>query len=166
MDTQAVTIFQETVKYSGRYIFIKPICDFFMIDYKHQLRLINDNINLQKRSSLKSDKNIFGDERERLCLTKRAFLFWIVQINSNVLEEKLRDKFDSFKDILFDFLIGSEMDEEIRENKILKRDELKNNITKTLEELRQMRNELKTIEKELAPSIQPKYIQLNLFEGV
>jgi hypothetical protein len=164
MDTQAVTIFQETVKYSGRYIFIKPICDYFGLDYKYQSRVIGESPNLKKRSSHEADKSLFGDERDRICLTKRGFLFWTTQLNPELINTEFREKFILFQESAFDFFMGSEVDEEISEAKILRRDELRVIEAQKLQELKEVRKELKALELELAPSIRPRIIQVSLFD--
>lgn len=165
MDTQAVTIFQETVKYTGRFIFVKPICDFFGIDYKNQLRIISDSIALSKRSHLKSDKELFGDERDRVCLTKRGFILWLSKINPELTQIEFREKFSLFQESLFDFFMGSEVDEELNEAKILRRDELRIQIPQKEKALKEDKKELKLLEIELTPSIQPKFLQTSLFDS-
>ena len=107
MDTQAVTMFQETVKSDGDLVFVKPICDFFKIDYLYHTRTINESILLNRFSTTKACKELFGDDRPRVVLTKQGFLMWILQLNPQIIEEIYREKFLQFQILVFDFLFGS-----------------------------------------------------------
>lgn len=45
MNKQAITMFQNTIKTKDERIWIKPVCEFFNIDYKWQVEVVrNDHI--------------------------------------------------------------------------------------------------------------------------
>jgi hypothetical protein len=107
METTALTMFQETIKYSGEDIFIQPFCDFFQIDYLNQRKVINRNSLLKKAVSKKTSMLLFGDDRERICLTKRGFLTWILQLRCQIVHPSLKEKLEEYQELIFDFLFGS-----------------------------------------------------------
>lgn len=64
MEKTPLTMFNNTVKYAGDCIFIKPFCDFFQINYDNQCRKIKSSPLLQRSAGKNTDKFLFGDERE------------------------------------------------------------------------------------------------------
>lgn len=115
MDTTAMTMFDSTIKYSGNDIFIQPFCDFFGIQYKNQLKFINRNELLKKSVSKKRSIMLFGDNFERITLTKKGFITWILQLNPQIVHVNLRDKLLQYQELIFDFLFGSiEKEEKVR----------------------------------------------------
>jgi hypothetical protein len=107
MDTTSVTMFQETVKYNGDYIFVKPICDFFGLDNETQVTKISESYLIQNFSKTRSDKMLFGDNRERLALTKQGFILWITQINPKTVSDTVQEKLMQYQKLVLDFLYGS-----------------------------------------------------------
>lgn len=106
-NTTALTMFNTTVKYSGEEIFIKPFCDFFEISYENQCRFIKKDVILQTSSTKKSDKLLFGDERERLTLNKVGFMRWIQLINPQIVQVSLREKLKEYQYLIFEFFLGN-----------------------------------------------------------
>lgn len=106
-NTTALTMFDSTVKYSGEEIFIKPFCDFFEINYQNQCRFIKKDVILQTSWIKKSDKLLFGDERERLTLSKVGFMRWIQLINPQIVHVSLREKLKEYQSFIFEFFLGN-----------------------------------------------------------
>lgn len=107
MDTTVITMFTNTVKYCGDVIFVKPFCDFFQIDYDNQCRRINYSELLKRSAGKNPDKLLFGDERERITLTKQGFITWILQLNPSIVQVSLREKLFQYQSFIFDFMFGS-----------------------------------------------------------
>jgi len=112
METTALAMFNQTVKYTGNNIWIKPVCDFFEINYENQTRKIKKDSILANHSIKKSDSLMFGDNYPRILLSKKGFIRWIQLVNANTIVEHLREKFQKYQDMIFDFLYGSAEDEE------------------------------------------------------
>lgn len=107
MDTTAISMFTSIVKYSGEDIFIQPFCDFFGIQYKNQLKSISRNPLLKKSVSKKRSITLFGDNFERVALTKQGFITWILQINPSIVHQNLKEKLFQYQSLIFDFMFGS-----------------------------------------------------------
>lgn len=107
MQNTALTMFNATVKYSGDVIFVQPFCDFFGIDYLNQKKSINNNPLLKTSVSKKTSMLLFGDERERICLTKQGFITWILQLRCQIVHPNLQEKLLLYQSLIFDFMFGS-----------------------------------------------------------
>ena len=127
MKATDLDLFHQTVQmYDQSYIWIKPVCDFFGINYENQTRKISSDAILANQSTKKSNSLIFGDNYLRVLLTKKGFIRWIQLINANTIADNLREQFIKYQSLVFDFLYGSfEENEAIRveyaRNKKLKR---------------------------------------------
>ncbi len=107
METTAVSMFNSTVKYSGNQIFIKPFCDFFQIEYDNQCRRIKSSPLLKTSTGKNTSMLLFGDERERVTLSKQGFITWILQLNPSIVQVSLREKLIQYQSLIFDFMFGS-----------------------------------------------------------
>lgn len=107
MNTTAITMFTSTVKYSGDDIFIKPFCDYFQIEYDNQCRRIKSSPLLKTSTGKNTSMLLFGDERERVTLTKQGFITWILQLNPSIVQVSLREKLIQYQSLIFDFMFGS-----------------------------------------------------------
>lgn len=116
MKATDLDLFHKTVQmYDQSYIWIKPVCDFFGINYENQTRKISSDTILANQSTKKSSSLIFGDNYLRVLLTKKGFIRWIQLINANTISDNLREQFIKYQSLVFDFLYGSfEENEAIR----------------------------------------------------
>jgi hypothetical protein len=115
METTQLSIFNRTIKTDDECIFVKPLCDFFQIDYDNQVVRIKNDAVLSSQTGKKPFETLFGDTRPRVCLTKKGFVRWIQLINPNTLPENLREKFMQYQTDIFDFFYGTAQEEtEIR----------------------------------------------------
>ncbi len=148
-------MFRSTVKYAGEYIFIKPVCDFFGIQYDNQARRINGSP-LLKTSTLKfTDKLLFGDERERLTLTKRGFITWVLQLNPQIVQVSLREKLYEYQTLIFDFLFGSierEKETQVTYQRLAKLERLSSKIDK----------EIRLCKQQISEYLNGKFRQLSI----
>ncbi len=117
METDQLTMFNQTVLSEEGHFWIKPVCDFFQIDYQNQvLKIKNDHI-LMICYGKKRNKMQFGDNYNRIYLTKMGFLRWIQLINPNTVMKSLQEKFKQYQTLIVDFLFGSaEEHEDARTN--------------------------------------------------
>ena len=104
MNTDAITLFNQTVRFQKRNIWVQPVCDFFGIDYKHQVKKISQDSILKDETVKDSNSELFGDKYQRILLTQKGFIRWIQLINANTVVEELREKFEQFQRFIFDFL--------------------------------------------------------------
>src|SRR5690606_6094309 len=112
---ESLTLFKQTIQYQSNHIWIKPVCDFFEINYENQTRKINSDHILANQSTKMSNSLMFGDNYQRILLTKKGFLRWIQLINPTTIVENLREKFMHYQSLVFDYLFGSmEENETIR----------------------------------------------------
>jgi len=108
MENSEITMFRKTIrKKDDDTIFVKPLCDFFKLDYTNQVEKINLDHILKKQTGKKPDYNIFGDNISRAYLTKKGFVRWVEILNPNVIQKELRSKFELYQEMLFDFMYGS-----------------------------------------------------------
>lgn len=95
------------IQSEGEYIWIKPICDFFDLNYENTTRKIKADPILAKQSTKKSNRSMFSDNYPRVLLSKKGFIRWIQITNSNTVCEEHRSSFLNFQETVFDFLYGS-----------------------------------------------------------
>jgi hypothetical protein len=107
MENSTLQIFKSTaISDSTGVIPAKPLCDYFGLQYDNQVKKIKSS-ELLKTSTLKiTSKLQFGDERERLSLTKQGFITWILQINPQILQVSLRERLLNYQRFIFDFMFG------------------------------------------------------------
>lgn len=142
MDTTAISMFTSTVKYSGEDIFIQPFCDFFQIDYLNQRKAINRNPLFKTSVSKKTSMLLFGDERERLTLTKQGFITWILQLRCQIVHPNLREKLLLYQSLIFDFMFGSIEREEKAKVNYARLNKLKRLKTKIVSEIARCEDEI------------------------
>jgi len=106
-NTTALTMFNNTVKYSGDEIFVKPFCDFFKIEYDNQCRAINNSVLLKKSAGKNPSTILFGDNIKRVTLSKQGFITWILQVNPQIVQVDLRESLIKYQELIFDFMFGS-----------------------------------------------------------
>ena len=155
MKTTALQMFNQTIQYQGNDIWIKPVCDFFEINYENQTRKVKKDNILSKQSTKKSSSLMFSDNYPRILLTKKGFVRWIQLINPQTIKETLREKFSQFQDLVFDFLYGSVEDEaqtSFHYTRLRKLEKLYSKIG----------TEIKREKKALTKCLNGKYLQLSL----
>lgn len=119
MEKFALQMFDATIKYSGETIFIKPLCDYFKIEYDNQIRRINSDPILATSAGKNPSMLLFGDERPRVTLTKRGFVRWVQLLNPQIVHVNLRDNLRGYQVMIFDFLFKSaEQRNDIQEKNI------------------------------------------------
>jgi hypothetical protein len=150
METTALKMFETTVKYEDALIWVRPFCDFFEIDYKHQYKKIKNDAILSK--VVEKNRPDFGkiDENGRILLTKKGFLRWIMIINVNIVPEDLRTKFIQYQETISDFLYGS-ADQEDSIRKLVGQ-------TQTIDEqLRELARQKRQLRKQLTQALNERY---------
>jgi hypothetical protein len=131
MEEGTLIMFKQSVVIENEMIWVKPICDFFEINYENQTRKIKSDSILANQSTKKSNSLMFSDNYPRVLLTKKGFIRWIQLVNANTIEPGLQKQFMFFQEMIFDYLYGSvEEDVEVRRNytRLQKLDRLKDKI--------------------------------------
>ena len=115
MENNQLSVFSHTIKSEEECIFVKPLCDFFKIDYDNQVVRIKNDAILASQTGKKPFEKLFGDTRPRVFLSKKGFVRWIQLISPSILPEGLRSKFIQYQTDIFDFFYGTAQEEnEIR----------------------------------------------------
>lgn len=107
MDNATLEMFDKTINQIDDFVFVKPICDFFKINYENQCRVIQKDSILQSCSTKKSNKMLFGDERDRHTLSKKGFIRWIQLINPQLVQVSLREKLEIYQTNVFEYFYQS-----------------------------------------------------------
>lgn len=107
MENQALEMFDNTIKYCNKDIFVKPVCDFFKIDYENQCKKINSSHLLKTSQGKKKDVMLFGDKKERVTLQKEGFITWILTINPQIVQVTLREKLVIYQSLIFKYFFSS-----------------------------------------------------------
>jgi hypothetical protein len=130
MEISAITMFRNTVKYSGdEFIWVKPVCDFFNLSVQSEYRKIKKDPILGKlwtesstEFSKKSDQYRFlsrdlggVDVNGRILLSRKGFIRWVQIINDKSVDNDLREKFVNYQELVFDYLYGN-IDQEKKAN--------------------------------------------------
>lgn len=100
-------IFAQTIHFCDDHVFIQPFCDYFQIDYTFQLKAISRSPLLKRSTSKKTSMLLFGDERERIALTKEGFITWILQLRGQIVHPNLREKLLQYQMLIFDWMFGA-----------------------------------------------------------
>jgi hypothetical protein len=98
MNSELSLIFKKTVQLDdNEYIAIKPLCDFFGINYKHQAhRFKNDRV-LHQLSRKNRTTGADGKQYLMISVHKHGFLIWLAGISSNLVDQNLREKFIQYQ---------------------------------------------------------------------
>jgi hypothetical protein len=88
------------------FIFVKPMCEFFGINYKNQVERLSKDQIIKTQVGKKRHELIFGDKSEHLMVSKAGFLRWVQIINPSIVRPEMRKKFEKFQELSFDFLYG------------------------------------------------------------
>ena len=155
MEVVELSMFSQTIKYQGNDIWIKPLCDFFGINYKWQVGVLRKDHILASMVRKNKNKTLFGDNRERVLLPKKGFIRWIQIINPKTVRQELRDKFKQFQELVFDFLYGSAEEEEETKYHYIRLQKLER-LYGTIG------SEIKREKKMLAQYLNRRYVQLSL----
>jgi hypothetical protein len=107
-----IELFEKAIIKDDDYVFVKPICDLFDLNYQSQMRIIRNDHFLSKYWIKKSNTLLFGDNYERYALQKRAIIRWIQLINPKIVHQNLQDDFINFQYSIFDFMFSKIIDEE------------------------------------------------------
>ncbi len=142
MDTTAISMFKSTVKYCGQEIFIQPFCDFFQIEYDNQKRLINKHPFLKRCTGKNPSMSLFGDERERVTLTKQGFITWILQLRCQIVHPNLQEKLFEYQSFILEFMFGSIEREETAKVNYSRLNKLKRLKTKIVAEIARCEDEI------------------------
>ncbi|MEN6355358.1 MAG: hypothetical protein ABFD02_18075 [Bacteroidales bacterium] len=104
-----LTVLHSAVKFSQNpdYIFVKPMCDFFGLNYDAQVKRMKKDAFLRNCTSKLTDEFVFGDRVEHLAVTKEGFLRWSQIINPSQIDVRKRKKFEIFQSSVIPFLYGS-----------------------------------------------------------
>lgn len=111
---------------------VQPLCDVFNIDFEHQRKTINKHLGLKQLVKKISDKERFGDNWKRLCLNKKGFTWWVLQLSYTLIREDLQSLFVDYQTNLFNYLYDTTYE---REQLLKKRTSLENECEKLEEEL-------------------------------
>jgi hypothetical protein len=109
MTTTDLVQYQKTVSPNqDNYIPIKPVCVLFGINYKHQ----NEFISKHKYLSTVVGKNRprlpqGGGHKDEILLSKAGFIFWIFQLNANIIKNNNEDTFIAFQANLLEYMYAN-----------------------------------------------------------
>lgn len=169
METTSLKDFKSTIQYSGKNIWVKPVCDFFKLDVQNQyIKIKKDPVlgNLYGKNTGDFSKNESMDRKTstdlgeidkngRILLSKKGFLRWIQIINAKTINDDLRDKFIQYQSLVFDFLYGSleeEKDTSFHYTRLRKLEKLYSKIGA----------EIKKEKKAVADQLNKRFLQLSI----
>lgn len=105
-------MFHNTVHFESDYIWLKPVCDFFKINYENQTRKIKTDRILANHSTKKSSSLLFGDNYQRVLVDKIGFIRWIQLISVTTIDKDLQEQFSIYQELVFEYLYGSLQEEQ------------------------------------------------------
>jgi len=141
-----IQIYTQTIIRNDNYIFVKPICDVFQIDYDNQVKKFKKDPILKNQTSKKTDETYFGDKIPRLAVSASGFVRWIQLITPSIVQVSLREKFQYYQVFIFDYLYGTlsekETTHQVAAHNYTRLKKLKNLKSKINYEIRVLQNEL------------------------
>lgn len=100
-----IAFYTSAVKFADEdHIFVKPVCEYFGIKYKHQATKFSEDLILKRESRKFSHVPTFGDHQRHLAVTKRGFIRWVQLTNSSICHPSVAEKFEQFQLLIFDIL--------------------------------------------------------------
>jgi len=112
MNPQIEKTFEETIPENREIIPLEPLCDFFEINFQRQVENLRTHPGISPEMSLQTIPDFFNDRRKRICLTKKGFLKWVLQLNFKTVKKELQDQFLEYQDNLINFLYDSTLQRE------------------------------------------------------
>lgn len=109
MNNQELILFSSTIHRDDEYIYIKPVCDYFGINYENQCRVIAKDQLLKKWSTKKSNELLFGDKYARILLSKKGFIRWIQQLGYQIVREDLKNKLTEYQELIIDYVYNTSL---------------------------------------------------------
>lgn len=124
---ELIVVFDETtVNKENNQIPLKLICDYLGIDYDYQQHEISKSPVLKKYVVIVSNEELFGDKRQRLSLTKKGFLLFILSLSVESVPKENRETFYMYQEFIFDYLFDDAMlRESLTKNRLLLTNQLK-----------------------------------------
>lgn len=150
MENTALKMFTDTVKYEGSHIFVKPLCDFFGINYDNQVSKIKNTPELALQTGKNRCETLFGDTRHHFSLTKTGFLIWILSINHSTVRTDLQQNFIQYRSLIAEFLFGS-----IEEHELISR--LNAELQNYRKQYSELGNIIRSTEKQLKEALNQRY---------
>jgi hypothetical protein len=150
MENTSIQVFNTTIKSEGEHIFIKPVCDFFQIEYKNQVEKILSDPILAESHGKKRNNSLFGDNYPRIYLNRKGFIRWIQLINPKTLPPILQESFLRYQADIFDFMYGT-AEQESNLISLVKED------NRTEEELNILNRQRRLIKAELRKALRARY---------
>ena len=106
-----IQLFNDLVKRSNDgEIFVRPLCDFFGINYKHQSERIKKDEICGSQVGKNRLESYFHDTKVHLTLSKKGFIRWIQLLNAEIVRPELRSKFKEFQSNVFEYLYVGNQD--------------------------------------------------------
>jgi hypothetical protein len=101
--------FNEAVKKAADgSIFIEPTCRYFGINYDYQKdQVIGKKETLKELRRNFAAEDVFGDKKQRLCLEKKGYTLWILQLVPSNITVSKRDLFQFFQQNFFEYVWNS-----------------------------------------------------------
>ena len=155
MNAESLTLFKQTIQYHAQDIFVKPVCDFFNLDYQNQVEKIRIDLILKNCYGKNRNNSLFGDNYPRVTLTKKGFIRWIQLINPNTIAENVRDKFIEYQTMIFDYLFGS-----MEENETLRLEYARNKKLKSL--FSKIGREIQLSDRKIREFMDGRYLQQSI----
>lgn len=150
METTALKMFESTIKIENDQVYVKPLCDFFKIDYQNQVERIRKDKILANSYGKNRNKMMFGDNYPRVSLDKKGFIRWIQLINPSLLPENLRDSFITYQTLIFDFFYGSAEQEDFISKLVCQNQTID-------EQLRELARQKRQLRKQLTQALNERY---------
>ena len=145
-------MFESTVKCENDHIFVKPLCDFFKIDYQNQVERIKRDPILMNSYGKNRNKMLFGDNYPRVSLTKIGFIRRIQIMNPLIIPDHMRQQFMTYQMLIFDFFYGT-AEREIEIRKLTgRKDQIE-------EQMKRLTNERRFVVRSLSKALNEKYHQ-------
>jgi hypothetical protein len=102
-----IQVFEQTAQADGNGLIpVKPLCDFFGLDWRSQQRSINNNELLNSKIIKNEATGVDGKNYNMLCFDKRSFIIWVTSINSNSVNSNFKQIFLDYQNDIFDFIFG------------------------------------------------------------
>jgi P22_AR N-terminal domain len=134
MTTTDLVQYQKTVSFNQEnYIPIKPVCDLFGINYKHQSLFIRNHKYLSTAVGKTSQRlPQGGGNMPQLLLSKPAFIFWVFQLNTEIVKNENKDPLIDFQANLLEYMYANT---ENRINTLKQKVAIHTEIMNTMQEL-------------------------------
>ena len=135
MDDNLLEVYKNTI---GDVVYediaLAPLCDLFKISLRHHRETIKNHKGLSQLTLEVADPSRYGNNRQYFSLTKKGFVWWVLQLSYKIVVTELQALFVQYQLNLLDYLYDAAYEREQLLKKKAKLESECNKLEKSLQD--------------------------------